>query len=75
MQKLVINLNLISDVQEFTKIVNTLECDADIVRGKYVIDAKSVIGIFTIDLSKPVDLILHTEDDNVAKLFNKWLVK
>ena len=37
--------------------------DFDLVSGRYVIDAKSIMGIFSLDLSKPIDLAIHTEDN------------
>ena len=39
--------------------------DFDLVSGRYVIDAKSIMGIFSLDLSKPIDLNIHAEDTNV----------
>ena len=45
-------------VNEITKFDN----DFDLVSGRYVIDAKSIMGIFSLDLSKPIDLNIHAED-------------
>ena len=46
----------------------SLNYDFDLVSGRYVIDAKSIMGIFSLDLSKPIDLNIHAEDDVDAVL-------
>ena len=52
--ELALNLHSIERVKEFTNVVNKFNSDVDILRGRYVIDAKSTLGIYTIDLTKPV---------------------
>ena len=44
-------------------IRDRFEYDFDLISGRYVIDAKSIMGIFSLDLSKPIDLAIHTEDN------------
>ena len=43
--------------------LQSLDYDFDLVSGRYVIDAKSIMGIFSLDLSKPIDLNIHAEDE------------
>ncbi|HPB17347.1 MAG TPA: HPr family phosphocarrier protein [Clostridia bacterium] len=52
----------ISDVKEFADIVSSFDYDIDLVSGRYVVDAKSIMGIFSLDLSKPISLVAHTDD-------------
>ena len=52
----------ISDVKEFADIVSAFDYDIDLVSGRYVVDAKSIMGIFSLDLSKPISLVAHTDD-------------
>ena len=59
-----ISLNSIDKVKSF---VNDL-AKFDLVSGRYVIDAKSIMGIFSLDLSKPIDLNIHAESDVEAIL-------
>ena len=66
MKKYVIQLNQIEQAKIFNITVTHFDVDIDLVRGRYTIDAKSLMGIFSLDLSKPLDLIIHTEDDNLA---------
>ena len=60
--------------------MNTLtkfDCDFDLVSGRYVIDAKSIMGIFSLDLSKPIDLNIHaTEDmDSILSILKPYIVE
>ena len=54
-----VRISLNSFVNEITKF----DYDFDLVSGRYVIDAKSIMGIFSLDLSKPIDLNIHAEND------------
>ena len=65
MKTVKININTINDVKNFVSIVSRCDFDVDIVSGRYAIDAKSIMGIFSLDLSKPIDLNIHAEDTNV----------
>ena len=55
-------LNSISDVKEFVNIASAQVYDIDVVSGRYIIDAKSIMGIFSIDLAKPIDIEVHGTD-------------
>ena len=67
--KMTINLNDVSKIKKFCNVVMKFESDIDLVKGRYVIDAKSTIGVFTLDLSLPVDVVLHSNDMEEIKLF------
>ena len=58
-----IMLNTINDVKTFVNAVSKYDFDVDLISGRYAIDAKSIMGIFSLDLSKPIDLAIHTEDN------------
>lgn len=49
-------------VKEFVNIVNRFDCDFDLLSGRYIIDAKSIMGIFSLDLNSPIELAIHTTD-------------
>ena len=55
-------LGTINDVKKFVNAVATYDFDVDLVSGRYAIDAKSIMGIFSLDLSKKIELQAHTED-------------
>ena len=63
MASVTIRLNSIGEVKEFNRIAATVPGDVDLHSGRYCVDAKSIMGIFSLDLSKPIDLAIHTEDN------------
>lgn len=58
-----ISLNSIDKVKSFVNDISGFNAEFDLVSGRYVIDAKSIMGIFSLDISKPIDLNIHTEDE------------
>jgi phosphotransferase system HPr-like phosphotransfer protein len=60
-----VTLNSIDKVKSFVNLVSKYDSDFDLVSGRYVIDAKSIMGIFSLDLSKPIELNIH--DDKNAE--------
>ncbi len=56
-----ISLNSIDKVKAFVNDITKFDNDFDLVSGRYVIDAKSIMGIFSLDLSKPIELNIHSE--------------
>ena len=63
MKTVQISLNSIDKVKSFVNGITKFDYDFDLVSGRYVIDAKSIMGIFSLDLSKPIDLNIHAEDN------------
>lgn len=63
MKTVQISLNSIDKVKSFVNAVTQFEFDFDLVSGRYVIDAKSIMGIFSLDLSKPIELVIHAEEN------------
>lgn len=70
MNKTEIILSNIQDVRDFVNIVVLLEYEVDLAQGRYLIDAKSIMGIFSLDLLSPITVIAHTDyaDDFFAKI-------
>ena len=69
MKQTKIKLSNVADIREFVNVVILADYDVDLVQGRYVIDAKSIMGIFSLDLLSPIELIAHTE--NADALFEK----
>ena len=65
MKSVQISLNSIDKVKSFVNDIARFDAEFDLVSGRYVIDAKSIMGIFSLDLSKPIDLNIHSEGDNL----------
>ena len=57
-----IMLSSINDVKNIVNIVNKYDFDIDLISDRYVVDAKSIMGIFSLDLTKPIKVEAHTED-------------
>ena len=77
MKTVQISLNSIGKVKSFVNAINQFEFDFDLISGRYVIDAKSIMGIFSLDLSKPIDLTIHAEEnlDDVIEVLKPYLVE
>lgn len=59
-----IMLNSINDVKNFVNAVNKYDFDVDLTSGRYVVDAKSIMGIFSLDLSKPIKVEVFTDESD-----------
>ena len=62
-------LKSINDVKDFVNIVNKYDFDIDLTSGRYIVDAKSIMGIFSLDLSKPIKVEVHS--DNADDFINE----
>ena len=67
MKTVKIKLSTIEDVRKFVETVTRYDMDIDLTSGRYTVDAKSIMGIFSLDLLKPIELTAHS--DNAEKLF------
>ena len=69
--KITVTLNDFIRIKNFSSEVVKFESDIDLIKGRYIIDAKSTIGIFTLDLSSPVDVVIHSDDEDEIRRFNE----
>lgn len=67
MKTVSISLNSIDKVKAFVNDISKYDFDFDLVSGRYVIDAKSIMGIFSTDLSKPVNVRIHAQGAEAEK--------
>ncbi len=76
MKTVMISLNSIDKVKSFVNDISKFDYDFDLVSGRYVIDAKSIMGIFSLDLSKPIELNIHAADsaDDVLSVLGPYIV-
>ena len=77
MKTVQISLNSIDKVKSFVNTITQFDFDFDLISGRYVIDAKSIMGIFSLDLSKPIDLAIHAENDidEILEVLKPYLVQ
>lgn len=69
MKTVEISLSSINVVKDFVNIVNKYDFDIDLSSSRYVVDAKSIMGIFSLDLSKPIKMTIHS--DNADQLLEE----
>ena len=74
MKELHIQLKTIDDVKDFVNIVSKCSYDVDLSSGRYVVDAKSIMGIFSLDLSKPIKVEIYSNDcDDFVREIDKFI--
>ena len=66
-----VQLNTIDRVKRFVKICDSFEEDIDLSSGRYIIDAKSIMGIFSFDLMNPLNIRIHSQNIDTIKRFNE----
>ena len=75
MRSLMISLNSIEKVKFFVNTITRFDGDFDLSSGRYVIDAKSIMGIFSLDLSKPLKLDIYNDSivDELLPLIEDYI--
>ena len=68
-----IMLDSINKVKAFVNVVATCDYDVDLTSGRYVVDAKSIMGIFSLDLSKPIKLDVHGDDETFEAKIKEFI--
>ena len=74
MKEIKILLSSINDVKKFVNMVSKYDFDVDLISDRYVVDAKSIMGIFSLDLSKPITLNVHGDDEAIMEVLSKYAV-
>lgn len=62
MIKKTLNLNEVVKIQKFVSSASIQNYDIDVISGRYIIDAKSIMGIFSLDLSRPINILIHADE-------------
>ena len=76
MQEIYIILRDMQAIREFVKEVVVLDYDVDLVQGRYIIDAKSIMGIFALDINSPIKVVANTRDASpFFAAIEKYVVK
>ena len=75
MKEMKVILSNVQDVRDFVNTVVLLDYEVDLVQGRYIVDAKSIMGIFALDTLTPIKVIAHTERaDEFFKAIEKFIV-
>lgn len=76
MKEYMVNITTIEDVKKFVSTVMRFDFDIDLISGRYAVDAKSIMGIFSVDLSKSLKLVAHTDDTaELEQAIDEFIVK
>ena len=62
MQAVTISVTQVHQVQQFVNLVSKYPFDVDIVSGRYTVNAKSLLGIYSLDLNKPLKVLIYSDD-------------
>ncbi len=69
-----INIDSVEKVKKFTAAISKIAVECELVEGFRIIDAKSIMGIFSLDLKKPIELRVHTEDRRVLEPLRDFIL-
>lgn len=75
MVKRKVRIENMKDVDTFNKLCSKFDCDMDLISGKYYVNAKSIMGIFSLDLEMPLELAADMEDEKIVdNVFKEFLI-
>ena len=76
MTSVTVNINSIDKVKRFVSAITSFDNDFDLVCDRYVIDAKSIMGIFSLDLLNPITLTVHSDDcDKIFAALKDFIIE
>ena len=68
-------LDSVEKVKRFSSLISRVSVECELVEGAYMMDAKSIMGIFSLDLSKPIQLNIHSDNRDVLKELGDFIVE
>ena len=76
MTEVFIRLSTINDVRDFVNTVSKFDTEIDLKSGRYVVDAKSIMGIYSLDLASPIEMTIHSDaPEKILEALGEYLVK
>lgn len=79
MNEFYIKVDSVDKVKDFVKVTNKIVPDMDLIVGRYIIDAKSIMGIFSVDLTRKICLKIHSDNEKeyteIRKKLEKFIVE
>lgn len=70
-KEITIDLGTISKVKQFVHITEEFESEIDVISGRYTVDAKSIIGLFSLNILEPLIVRINSENEEEIKSFNR----
>lgn len=74
MNKVLIKLDTFDKIRKFVDLTGQLEYDLDLISGRYVVDGKSIMGIFSLDLSKPIEVNVYNNNGGYPKELEEFII-
>lgn len=74
MTKVLILIDTVEKVKEFSSVISKSEAECELVEGPRILDAKSIMGIFSLDLSKPIELRIYSDSPELPEALKKFIV-
>ena len=75
MRTVYVNFPTVMDVKRFVESISSLEGDFDLIDGRYVVDAKSLMGIFGMDITKPIKLRIEKDNNKAMQAIKRYVVE
>ena len=69
----VVRLNTLEKVKNFVAQMPTFDCDIDVLYRRYILDAKSIMSILSVDLMQPLKVVIHSDDEDELERFNEMM--
>ena len=69
----VVLLNTLEKVKRFVNKATTFECDIDVLYRRYILDAKSIMALLSVDLMQPLKVVIHSDDEDELERFNEMM--
>ena len=74
MKSYTIKLSAVAEVQKFVSSISRFDNDFDLIQGKYVVDAKSILGVFSLGLQNPLELQVYAPTEEVEQAIKPFIV-
>ena len=76
MKSVQVSINTVDKIKSFVSDITKFEYDFDLVSGRYVVNAKSIMGIFSLDIGKPINLNINTEEntDKLLEVLSAYMI-
>lgn len=73
MKKMTLKLNSITCIEKFVRLNTSMPFHIDVTSGRYIVDGKSIMGIFSIDTSNPISCVLHSDEKELLDIYEERL--
>ena len=70
-----IRIDSVDKVKKFSSIITKENVDCELIEGVHIIDARSIMGIFSMDLAKPIQLNIHSDNNEILKKLKEFIVE